>query len=283
MTYAHSKHPEFEHLEKYVWEGLCRRGRTMMRIVTEEKFQPDNPIHKKTKNMPIWHTKTEIDEFVARKLKLNLDDYGLDKSINPLYKTIAGEIRKLRLDGVLIDWRKIKGVGNSGDRGVGVWRLDRIQLNKYAFDHAQQEIKNNNFYCRGSMSLVHVRAKQSAFRNVLFDEYQKCVFCGFSLFDYMIGAHIVPYNEMRKNEPENAMNPSDGLLLCRLCDIGFERGAIRVQKDLGIEISDELCFNQTPVIKSWIGHITSEIKLREDMNYPPNPRYFEWKLKLLAK
>ena len=54
------------------------------------------------KEKPIWHNKSNLDEFVARSLGLNLDDYGKDKGKNKLYKAIANEVGRLRRKGIII-------------------------------------------------------------------------------------------------------------------------------------------------------------------------------------
>ena len=97
----------------------------------------------------------------------------------------------------------------------------------------------------------------------------------------MIGAHIVPYFEMRRRDADNSMNPVNGLLLCKLCDVAFERGSITVEEDLGIVISEYLQEQNNPAIKSWIDFIHPEIRLKKNAKYPPDPRYLKWKRKLL--
>ncbi len=263
-------YPEFNGLEKYIWEGLNRIGRPISHITKTRKNIKD-------KNKPIWHDKPGLDEFVARSMGLNMDKYGKDKSSNALYKAIANEISILRKDGILIDWRRIP-VQN---KGVGVWHLDKTKLENFVMNNAKYEMKNKNFYSNGSYTMVFVRQKQHVFRSELLKEYQKCVFCGFKLTEYMNGAHIVPYSIMRIDDPANAMNPTNGLLLCKLCDVAFEYGSIMVEDDLGIEISDYLKDQRDPVIKSWIDIINQEIYLKNNPKYPPDPKYLKWKRDLV--
>ncbi len=264
-------YPEFNGLEKYVWEGLNQIGRPISHITKTRK-------NVKGENKPIWHDKPSLDEFVARSLGLNMDEYGKDKSSNPLYKAIANEIRVLRKKGILIDWRRT----SIRNKGVGVWRLDKTKLEKFVENRVKYEMKKENFHSTGLPGMMIVRQKQMEFRNYLLKEYRKCVFCGFELKEYMIGAHIVPYSIMRITDAENSMNPTNGLLLCRLCDVAFEHGSITVADDFGIEVEDHLIEQRAPTIKSWIAHIRPEIRIGVDARYPPDPRYLRRKRELLG-
>ena len=275
----YTKRPEFPNLEKYVWEGLNNPGRTISSIEKEEGKHLDNPMHEETRNAPIWHSKAELDRFVAGELNLNLEDYGSDKSSNRLYKYIAKEVANLRRAGVLVDWRTIE----SRDTGMGVWRLDKTKLDNFVLRRAKKEIKNKNYHSAGSACVVYVRQKQVAFRAELLLEYGKCALCKFRIPEYMIGAHIVPYSVMREQEPHNAMNPKNGLLLCRFCDVAFENGSITIDADFGITISEHLSESKEPIVKTWLEPILPELHIKAGARYPPDPRYLEWKKKLLSK
>ncbi len=270
------KYPEFTGLQKYVWEYLTQPGKPIFMI------QNDGKSYSKTDERKcIWHNKTELDKFVVLRLGLNLDDYTNENG-NKLYKEIAGEIRRLRLKNILVDWKRTK----SG-RGMGIWRLAGSKINhhslleEYAIKYVKQEIKQKNFHSDGSIQTIYARTKQTAFKNILQNQYHKCVLCGFKIPEYMIGAHIVPYNIMKKEEPKNSMNPTNGLLFCRLCDTAFERGDVIVEKDLGIKISENLRDNRTITVRRWLTSILSEIKINEDIEYPPDSRFLKWKKELV--
>lgn len=97
----------------------------------------------------------------------------------------------------------------------------------------------------------------------------------------MIGAHIVPYNIMRINEPKYSMSPTNGMLFCRLCDVAFENGSIKINGDLEVGVSELLSKEASSPVRSWLKTIPSRLQLRADMKYPPNARYLDWKIKLL--
>ncbi len=265
-------------LRMHVWECLTSEGRTMPLIKEKEhRHAEGRSDNQELQYESIWHTKTEVDALVASKLGIDVSLYGSDKSKNPLYKAVVNEISRLREKKILVDWDE------KGDKklGVGIWRLDEIAMNNEVYDHVEKEIRKGNFYSNGEMRTVYVRKKQEVFRAELLKDYEKCALCGFGIHDYVIGAHIVPYRIMRRKDPYNSMNPQNGLLLCRLCDVAFEKGFITIEQDFGVEISELLSENSTNQVRSWVSHVTPELRLRHDMKYPLDPKFLEWKLKLL--
>lgn len=265
-------------LEKYVWDGLNTLGKTISQIESEkQRSLKTNLDHKVSKDAPIWHTKSEIDRYVEVTMNLRLVDYGSDMSSNRLYKAIAQEIGSLRRKGILIDWNHIK----TRNTGMGVWRLDKTKLERHMYNKAKLEMKEKNFRSEGFERMVFVRQKQNVFRETLLKDYTKCALCMFKIREYLIGAHIVPYSVMRVEEPDNAMNPSNGLLLCRFCDVAFERGSIRVSQNFDISIIDTLRDNNSPMISSWLESIPSELCVEKEICHPPHPKYLEWKSRLL--
>ena len=274
-SHRYSRHPEFNGLDAFVWEYLNRPGDTIpcIRNITDRHGDPEQ---EKFMNKQIWHNKTGLDEYVAKSLGLNLKDYGTDKSKNPLYKAIANEIAALRRRGALIDWKTIKSRGT----GMGVWRLDKTKLDEFAHDRIRHDMRIGDYYSNGMPHTVFARAKQNIFRAELLKEYGRCAFCRFELDDYLIGAHIVPYSVMRKENPENSMNPRNGLLLCRMCDKAFEICSITVHDDLGITVSENLREHSTGYASSWLDRIGTEIHVKSDSRYPPDPRYLGWKRQL---
>ena len=272
-----TRHPEFKGIKEHVWEGLNQFGQSIPVIESYDgKIILGDSKNQKSKNKPIWHNKRSLDNFVASQLGLNIKDYGPDMSKNALYKQVANEISTLRKAKILIDW-KYQPKRNTG---MGVWRLDKSKLDTYVQKKAIIEMRNRNYGASGSFTCIWTRNKQSIFKATLEQQYEKCAFCKFRLKHHMVGAHIVPYSIMVKEEPNNSMNPTNGLLLCKLCDIAFERGSITVQKDMGIIVSDYLHDQRHDTIKSWIKSVQPEIILPKDTIYHPDPRYLQWKQKL---
>jgi|SaaInlStandDraft_7_1057024.scaffolds.fasta_scaffold33910_2 predicted restriction endonuclease len=138
-----------------------------------------------------------------------------------------------------------------------------------------------DFSDKGSDSLVHSRGTtQDIFKELLMQEYdKKCVFCGFDEPKYLIGSHIVPHSEMLEEDPKNVGNPTDGLLLCRLCDYAFEIGNIRLEENLDITITQKLKDSKNPSVFAWLSNINKKITIKSDAKYAPSLKYIQKKLK----
>ena len=162
---------------------------------------------------------------------------------------------------------------------------------KKQFEQMDLEMENNKykrkfpidtFASENTESLVHVRKKQDKFKNALLQEYDdRCVFCGLDIVEYLTGAHIVPYSIMCKEDPQNAMNPSDGILLCRLCDIAFEKGDICLQENYEITINHQLKESKNPAISVWLSNINKKIPIRTKAKFVPDVKYIRRKLELV--
>jgi len=158
------------------------------------------------------------------------------------------------------------------------------EVQKLSSTYVNDEIDQGDYSAQGSESTVYVRAKQGRFKELLLQEYKgKCAFCEFDEPEYLIGAHIVPYNVMRKEDPQNAMNPSDGILLCKLCDIAFERGDISLQENLQIIVSEKLKNSKNNTVKSWLSEIHNIIPINSESKFKPHLKFIQRKLELVQE
>lgn len=265
------KHPEFNGLGDIVWEYLCKRGMTLHEINDRDILM--DPINRNYADEPVWHQKSDLDQFAARQLNLKYDDYNYRQGYNYLYNAVVGEIKYLREKGLIVDLRH-----TDEGKGVGVWRL-AIPCEDASEQLTTKEMHEGNFYSKGNLSMIRVRHKQQAFKRMLMerDRYQ-CLFCRFDLRDWMTGAHIVPYWYMSEHDPDNAMNPSNGLLLCKMCDVAFEDDYIMVEQDYGITITDRLHDHRSPAVRSWIGNVATELRIADrDAKYLPGSTYLKKK------
>jgi len=270
-THVYKKFPEFNILPEIVWQGLNRPGSAISDMDTLTQGNKDQQRFRDDK---VWHRKPQIDEYVEANTKLRFANYKPGKSSNELYKAIATEISLLRKNGYIKDW----SAPNIRD---GVWRLNAEKLGRYTEAKAKQEMRERNFHADLAKTTIYVRTKQMEFRKILLNQYQKCLFCGFALERYVVAAHIVPYYIMRAKHPDDAMNPIDGLLLCRLCDVAFEHGSIILEPDYEISVGSELENTENKTIESWVENINRRIEIDNDVEYQPSPDYLKEK-KLLV-
>ena len=71
------------------------------------------------------------------------------------------------------------------------------------------------------------------------------------------------------------------MLLCRLCDSAFEYGFTRADGEYNIKKSKELEDVPHESVQSWMGNVEDALKLRNGMEYCPDPRFLKRKLKIL--
>ena len=213
------------------------------------------------KDMCIWHNKADLDIYVAKKLQLTTPSRG-DK----LYDDIMHVISDLRRIGILVDWNR-----NSNDVAMGIWRLQDSE--KYS-----DEIDNTDRHGRDIKTISYSRSNQDKFRYNLNRQYNyKCILCGFNLPKYLIAAHIVPYNRMKVEDNEHAMDLHNGLLLCRLCDKAFEDHDIIIEPDLTVNKTKlEKKITEMNSVRNWLESIIDHIDI-SNVKYPPSSKYLEQK------
>lgn len=273
-------HPEFEDLAVAVWDGLGMAGRQLGQIPGAD--------HSDGRGVPdlareyVWHDMDGICSHVCGLLGLDIGSYGAAGSGNALYDSVAEQIGALLESGALVD---AKG-GAGGGIGSGIWRLDGARITELARELAEREMEAGDYGSAGHESAALAREKQGRFRKMLLQEHGgRCCLCGFGTRDdarYLVGAHIVPYSVMRVEDKCNSMNPSNGLLLCRLCDVAFESGDIRVGGDYLVRVKKSLRDGMTGAAGSWLGSVKDRLDVRDGSRHGPDPYYLEWKTRLLG-
>ena len=166
-------------------------------------------------------------------------------------------------------------------------KVDKIPL-KVLYPATGKALAKKDYSSSGKRTTRKAREKSSYFKEQLVIQYDnKCAMCTFSSEGYMIGAHIVPFSKMQKwkGESFNAMNPKDGLLLCRYCDIAFERGDITVDEKYRIKKSSGLVeqSRKNKPIKSWLACVRQKIYVKRNSMFEPGKNYLKKKLELIGE
>ena len=279
MKRHNTRHARFPGLGEAVWEYLNQAGSTVVDLGSAKAIDAD-PINQDYLDRPVWHNKTNLDRYVANKLGLDFESYGKNKHANPLYTATVSEISSLRKAGTIIDLNP-----SASNLQMGIWRIsDKIKVERHEKESADIEMESGNFYSSGRLQSVFVRQKQRKFRAILLKQYGKCLFCKFALEPWMRGAHIVPYKIIRHKDPKHSMHPSNGLLLCSMCDIAFEYGYITADEDYTIRIKEYLLRQDNATTRTWVKSIRKKMQIKvESTQYPPAPKYLKEKAKLLAR
>lgn len=85
--------------------------------------------------------------------------------------------------------------------------------------------------------LVNTRHNQSVFRKMILSAYDgRCCVTGLAVPDLLNASHIVPWSV----NPDERINPRNGLCLNTLHDRAFDRGLISVSPDLIVRVSQKL-------------------------------------------
>ena len=116
---------KLEKIPELVNLGLLQRGKTIEELDSNLIDKGDSN-QEQFANLPIWHTKKEMDRFVQEKLKLtdsqfNEITWGNGKKKIP--DLIAKRISALRdpPNSLIVDWKKIDDI-HSVDWRTGIWR-----------------------------------------------------------------------------------------------------------------------------------------------------------------
>lgn len=267
---GHDEDEIFKKIPEIVWLGLRQDQKSISELEKERGTLIGDPVQNELRDRAVWQNKRDIDVFVANKLNIDIDVYGTKTRSNAIYNKVVNVISDLRLNGKIIDWRY-------GYPRYGIWRL--------ASSTEKREIvnfKNGNFSSPPKRTSVAGRTKQTQFRNKLLISFNHCLFCEFRVDTYLRAAHIVPFVEMQKCEPENTMNPKNGLLLCTLCDIAFERGDITVDEDYHVCPTKELkTMNESTTTNDcWLSKMDGNLRIKDPSKLIPDTRYLKWKMKL---
>lgn len=86
-------------------------------------------------------------------------------------------------------------------------------------------------------AITKVRVNQHFFRAMILASYRtQCAVCELPFPSLLVASHIIPWS-MDKSQ---RMNPCNGLCLCTLHDKAFDRGMLRIDPDLSIDLHDEV-------------------------------------------
>ncbi len=106
---------------------------------------------------------------------------------------------------------------------------------------------------------------ESVFRNLLLNQYGKCLLCGVSDHRLLKASHIKPWS---KCEPKEKIDIYNGLLLCPNHDLLFDQGFISFD-----DTGKVICSNELREVDRVFMNIQPEMKIRLD---PKNQKYMEY-------
>lgn len=121
-----------------------------------------------------------------------------------------------------------------------------------------------------SQRVTKTREFQQAFRNAILEIYQrKCAVCDVDDDAFLRGCHIVPV----KDDPNIATDLRNGICLCVIHDVAFEKGVFYISDGYEIRVSDS--FKTTSrILDSAISKLNGK-KIRLPSQHPPKKSYLK--------
>jgi putative restriction endonuclease len=204
----------------------------------------------------LWNTE-EIEKAIALYITLpfgridrnNIQIINLANSIGRTPSSVALKLANLASLDETLDR---KGMNNASKLDQKAWSLffdkmisvgknlpDIIEPKKsYSFQDNDQDIYiNEQQEGLDIFRITTARQGQSKFREMILANYEnKCAISHIQQPELLIAGHISPWSE----DPENRLNPRNGILLNRLHDKAYENGLIAVDDNGKILYADKL-------------------------------------------
>jgi putative restriction endonuclease len=120
-------------------------------------------------------------------------------------------------------------------------------------------------------AIVRVRVNQSFFRRRVLSAYGfRCCVTGLSVRPLLVASHIVPWSV----DPDNRLNPRNGLCLNALHDRAFDYGLMWIEKDFTIRMSAKLlgASKGSSEVASWLSSFDGK-RLVLPTNFQPDPNF----------
>jgi putative restriction endonuclease len=117
--------------------------------------------------------------------------------------------------------------------------------------------------------ITNVRQGQQFFREIVVSSYdERCAITGISQSEFLVAGHIRPW----ATDPENRMNPRNGLCLNRLHDKAFEEGLISISPEGAILYSKKL----KPETREKMVRMNDSGQFTPPRRFKPDPIFLEY-------
>lgn len=131
----------------------------------------------------------------------------------------------------------------------------------------------NNY--RGEKRFIEVKGRinQNIFRKIVLVNYQsRCAISGIDIPDLLIASHIIPWSI----NPDERLNPENGICLSALYDKAFDKGLITINENYKVVLSPLLFENEA---KSYFRNTffeASGFRILEPQKYLPSQEALEY-------
>jgi putative restriction endonuclease len=205
----------------------------------------------------------KADRAVATKLRsfaqldpvLSRSDTKASDNVTPLDKSIWDEFRT--------DWtRTTLRASEAFESVVGDYLLDE-GVSQVSASDAQYLFQEG----RTREAIVKVRQNQHVFRRAILTSYgATCCISGLKEERLLVASHIVPW----AHDPQNRLNPENGLCLSALHDRAYDQGLITVLPDFTIRVAPDVKNGEADEFLSEALGRYDQKEIRLPGRFPPN-------------
>lgn len=192
-----------------------------------------------------------------------------------------------RLDRTL-QARGIKGASHGSKGEVEVWEEFDNNWDSLAFESerllaalSHQSVEEMNGLNEGELPkdglererVVKVRVNQRFFRSTILTSYEsRCCITGLATPSLLAASHIAPWSK----NPNNRMNPRNGLCLNILHHKAFDEGLITITPGFRVYVSSVLTTSNTADANNILFHQYNNQLARLPHRFLPDPMLLEW-------
>ncbi len=141
----------------------------------------------------------------------------------------------------------------------------------------EEEIDKQNYRIEDEYGEVKIRRKQSAWSKKVREDYHyECCLpeCDIKTSGFTEAAHIKKYSEKEEGNGHRA-NPRNGLCLCPLCHLLFDKGYFTLTPDLRIEVSEKIKKLTSQRLKDVVIKSAGK-KIKLPQRFPPLEEFIQY-------
>jgi len=185
---------------------------------------------------------------------------------NPYLDAILAELNTITADVLNVESNLA-----TTQRGIVSEMLDLTDTDEIS------EIESGDYKVPDSYGKVKTRKKQAAWSKLVREAYSyQCAvpLCDIDTPDFTIAAHIKKY-ALEENSTGHRANPYNGLCLCPLCHLLFDKGYFTLSDDLKIIISPKLSTITSSRLKDVITNSNNQ-QIKQPRKFLPKKEFIEY-------
>ena len=147
-------------------------------------------------------------------------------------------------------------------------------IDEFSGGHANEQEKDEQADYSGEDTFVlsKNRVGQTFFRRAVLSAYnEQCCITGLTISKLLVASHIVPW----RDDPQNRVNPRNGLLLSALHDKAFDAGLVTINEDLTVRVSETILESKDEFFSRSIGSYHG-LPIKQPSKFRPSPDFLAY-------